>query len=74
MKMVKTSWAVQNISMKSPCEIEVPAASVVDTLSPPGKRAETTAEADIAPKSCEMATSRPRPQVKAPIRHMPNVT
>lgn len=48
-KTVKTSRAVKNISMNTPCAIDVPPPSCVRTLSGPGNNAETTAAAVIPP-------------------------
>jgi len=74
MKMQKTSSAVKNISMNSPCTMLEPPPRVVDTFSGPGKSAETTAAEAIEPKICDINTRPPRVQLTAPIRHMPRVT
>ena len=60
MKIVKTSSAVKNISMKRPCEIDVPPARLVLTVRGPGKSAETVAAAVMPPKIWEMARNSPR--------------
>lgn len=74
MKIVKTSWAVRNISMKRPCVIDVPPDRLVRTVSGPGKRAEQIAAAVIPPRICETARRSPRKYGRAPTRHMPSVT
>ena len=74
MKIVKTSCAVRNISMKRPRTTEVPADRFVRTRSGPGKRAETTAAAAMPPRICDITTNTPRTQGTAPMRHMPNDT
>lgn len=73
MKMVKTSMAVKNISMKRPRTTDV-SLSVVRTFIEFGKRAETMPEAAMAPTICVMKIRLPRIQPMAPIRHMPKVT
>lgn len=49
MMITITSWAVRNISMKSPCEMDAPPPSLVAQLSEPGKRALTTPAAAMPP-------------------------
>lgn len=74
MKMVKTSWAVKNISMNKPCATVVPPPSVVCTFSLPGNMQLTSAAAVKPPKICATNSSAPLIHGSAPIRHMPKVT
>ena len=73
-KMVKTSSAVKNISMKSPCVTVVPPPKAVRTFKGPGNNADTTAAAEIEPSNWDIIRSPPRTHGTAPTRHMPNVT
>jgi hypothetical protein len=52
----------------------VPGLTLVRTRSGPGKRPDTTAAAAIAPTIWVIATSAPRIQGTAPMRHKPSVT
>ena len=74
MKIVKTSWAVRNISMKRPRVMEVPILSAVRTSRGPGNSTLTTAAAVMAPRICDTVRSIPRIYVNAPTRHIPSVT
>jgi hypothetical protein len=73
-KMVKTSCAVKNISMKSPWTIVVFPPRVVRTFRSPGNMHWTKPAAAIPPRIWVINNKRPRTQGNAPIRHMPNVT
>ena len=66
MKMVKTSSAVRNISMKRPRVTEVPILSAVRTSSGPGNSTLTTAAAEMAPSICDTVRSTPRIYGSAP--------
>jgi hypothetical protein len=74
MIMVKTSWAVRNISMKSPWARLVPPLKLVVTARGPGNKTETTPADAIAPSICAMKTKPPRAKGTAPMRHSPRVT
>jgi hypothetical protein len=74
MKIVKTSCAVRNISMKRPRVTDVPGTSVVRTSMGPGNRAETRPADAMPPMIWAMKTTKPRNQPTAPMRHMPKVT
>jgi hypothetical protein len=74
MKMVKTSSAVRNISMKRPCVTEVPPPRFVRTVKGPGNKAEQIAAAVIPPSTCATNKKRPRKYGSAPTRHIPSVT
>lgn len=74
MKIVNTSRNVKNISRKRPLAMDVPPPSVVFTFIGPGRIAETTAAAQMAPSIWEMKTRPARSQVTAPIRAIPSVT
>lgn len=60
MKIVKTSSAVRNISMKRPCVTDVPPDRLVRTVKGPGKSADTMAAAVMPPRIWETARKRPR--------------
>lgn len=59
MKMVKTSSAERNISMKRPCTTEVPPPRFVRTVRGPGNSAEHIAAAVIPPSICAMTRNIP---------------
>jgi len=73
-KIVNTSCAVRNISMKRPWTTEVPPPSVVRTVKGPGNKPAQTPAAVIPPASWASVRSIPRRYGKAPTRHMPSVT
>jgi hypothetical protein len=73
-KIVKTSCAVKNISMKTPWALLVLPLSVVVTANGPGKRVSTTPAAAMAPSIWETKTSPPRAKGTAPMRQRPKVT
>lgn len=58
--IVSTNWAVRNISMNSPCAIDVPLIRRVPTAREVGKMAEATPAAAMPPTSCAMMTSTAR--------------
>lgn len=72
MSAVLDSSAVHSASY--PCAIDAPPPRVVETLSGPGRIAETTAAADMAPRICDMKTKPARTQPTAPIKANANVT
>ena len=74
MKMVKTSSAVKNISMKRACVVVVPAALLVPTFIGPGNKHDTTAAADMHANSWAMNNKIPRTIGVAPTRTIPRVT
>lgn len=76
MKMVKTSSAVRNISMKRPRAMEHGGLveRVVRTARGPGKRADTMPAAAMPPSIWATKTTIPLIQEIAPMRHMPRVT
>jgi hypothetical protein len=74
MKMQKMSCAVKNISMNKPRTADVSGLSVVRTESGPGKSADTTPAAAIAPRICEMIRSAALIQPIAPMRAIAMVT
>ena len=74
MKIVNTSIVVKNISMKTPCAMDVPAPKDVRTLSWPGYKTSTIPAAAMPPMIWEMKIRPPRTHGIAPTRHMPKVT
>ena len=68
MKMVKTNSAVKNISRKTPCAIVVPPPREVDTLSGPGRIAETTPAAAMPASIWAMKQRMARRGLTAPMR------
>lgn len=74
MKMQKMSIAVKNISMKTPRLIEVPGLRRVRTASGPGKVADTTPAADMAPNNCARMSSAAVSHGRAPMRAIATVT
>jgi hypothetical protein len=72
---VNTSSHVRNISMKTPCTIDVPGLSVVFTvLMSPGNMHDTRPAAVIPARSCVGMKMIPRVQGSRPARHTPSVT
>lgn len=59
-KIVKTSCAVRNISMKRPWTTDVPPPRLVLIVDGPGNSAEQIAAAVIPPNTCEMTRKTPR--------------
>ncbi len=74
MKIVKTSSAVKNASMKTPCATLVPPARVVLTLNLAGKSPITIPEAAIAPAICATKTQIALKMGSAPTSTLPSVT
>jgi hypothetical protein len=74
MMTVRTNCDVANISMKRPCEIDVPPPSATVTVSGPGKVAETAAAAAIPPTIWAKKTKMQRVAGTAPISHRVSVT
>ena len=74
MKIVKTSWAVRNISMKRPWVTVVPCDNDVCTFSVPGNNGLLIAAAAMAPSICDMKSKIPLTYGNAPTRHIPSVT
>jgi hypothetical protein len=60
--------------MKRPWAVLVPPPRVVETLSGPGKRAETTAAAQIEDSIWAMKMTAARKGVTAPMKRSPRVT
>ena len=71
---VRTSSAVKNISIKSPCAIDVPPVNLVWTDRVPGNMHKTSAAATIPPSICGGNKSAPRIGGSAPARTKPSVT
>jgi hypothetical protein len=72
---MKTRREVRNISINSPCAIDVSGASVVKTAEIfQGNMTETSALAQIAPINCEGLRKRLRIQGSWPAMQRPNVT
>lgn len=74
-KTTKTSSAVINISINTPCAMVVPGESEVFVLAmEPGNMPLTSAAALIAPRSCAGRRKRPRMKGTAPVRTRARVT
>jgi len=72
---VNTSSHVRNISIKTPCVIDVVGLSVVFTaLMSPGNMHDTRPAATMPARSCVGRKMIPRVQGSLPARHKPNVT
>jgi hypothetical protein len=74
MMTVRTNCVVANISMKRPCETDVPPPSRTLTGIGPGKVAETAAAAAIPPNIWAKKTQTQRVAGTAPMSHNVSVT
>lgn len=74
MIITNTSWAVKNISMNKPWDMDVPPPKVVSTLRLFGNRQDATPAAAMPPRICAMTTRTLRTAGNPPTRKSARVT